>query len=124
MLTYVSEIESYLQVPPEIVCKSGVDIEDLQKVVPQDAVQVTVGGGVDIWIAFSWLVIQVYGLSKDVVLFCESRVKDAFEGETDASIVETEYGNMVVPNMATTTSSLMTCTEPREIKKRESRMSP
>lgn len=48
MPTYVSQIKCYLQVPPEIVCKSGVDIEDLQKVVPQDAVQVTVGGGVDI----------------------------------------------------------------------------
>lgn len=44
--------------------------------------------------------------------------------ETDANIVETECGNMVVPNMATTTSSLMTWTEPREMKKRESRMSP
>lgn len=83
MQTYVSEIKCYLQVPPEIVCKSGVDIKDLQKVVPQDAVQVTVGGGVDICVAFSWLVIQVYGLSKYVIPFWESRVKDAFEGETD-----------------------------------------
>lgn len=40
------------------------------------------------------------------------------------SIVEAECGNVVLPNMATTTSSLMTCTEPREIKNRESRMSP
>lgn len=53
-----------------------------------------------------------------------AEVKDAIEVETGAAIVETECGNMVVPNMATTTSSLMTCTEPREMKKRESRMSP
>lgn len=86
--------------------------------------QVTVGGGVDIRIAFSSLVIQVYGLSEDVVLLCESGVKDAFEVETDASIGDTEHREVVVPNTATTTSSLMICTEPREIKKRESRMSP
>lgn len=46
--TYISQVESYLQVPPEVVCKAGVNIKDLQQVVPQDAVQVTVGDGVDV----------------------------------------------------------------------------
>lgn len=87
MLTYISKVKCYLQVPPEAVCKSGVDIKDLQKVVPQDAVQVTVGGGVDIWIAFSWLIIQVYGLSKDVVLFCDSGVEGGFRMKTGVSNV-------------------------------------
>lgn len=45
---YISQVKCYLQVPPEVVCKAGVDIKNLQQVVPQDAVQVTIGDGVDI----------------------------------------------------------------------------
>lgn len=43
---YISQVKGYLQVPPEVVCKAWVHIQDLKKVIPKDAVQVTVGDGV------------------------------------------------------------------------------
>lgn len=70
--TYISQVKSYLQVPPEVVCKAGVDIQDLQQVIPQDAVQVTVGDGVHIRIGLPWLIIQVDSLTKCVIPFCKS----------------------------------------------------
>lgn len=78
-LTYISQVKSYLQVPPEVVCKTGVHIQDLQQVVSLDAVQVTVGDGVHICIRFSWLIIQVYGLPEDVILLYKNRAKDVFK---------------------------------------------
>lgn len=74
ILTYISQVKGYLKVPPEVVCKTRVDIKDLQQVVPQDAVQITVGDCVDIWIGFSWLIIQVYRLPKYVILFCKKKI--------------------------------------------------
>lgn len=46
--TYISQVKSYLQIAPEVVCKAGKDIKDLQQVVPLDAVQITVGDGLDV----------------------------------------------------------------------------
>lgn len=77
--TYISQVKSYLQVPPEVVCKTRVHIQDLQQVVSQDAVQVTVGDGVHVCVRFSWLIIQVYGLPEDVILLYKNRTKDVFE---------------------------------------------
>lgn len=74
-LTYISQVKSYLQVPPEVVCKTGVNIQDLQQVVSQDAVQVTVGDGVHVGVRFSWLIIQVYGLPEDVILLYKNRAE-------------------------------------------------
>lgn len=43
---YISQVKGYLQVPPEVICKAWVHIQDLKKVIPKDAVQFTVGDGV------------------------------------------------------------------------------
>lgn len=48
LLTYISKVKGYLKVPPEVVCKTRVDVKDLQQVIPQDAMQITVGDCVDI----------------------------------------------------------------------------
>lgn len=69
--THVSQVKRYLQVPPEVVRKAGVDVQDLQQVVPMDAVKVTVGGGAHVRIRLPGLIVQVNGLTKDVILLCK-----------------------------------------------------
>lgn len=100
--THVSQVKRYLQVPPEVVRKAGVDVQDLQQVVPMDAVKVTVGGGAHVRIRLPGLIVQVNGLTKDVILLCKCmNTFDLISLLWFWKISEVLHFNYVLPNMAT-----------------------
>ena len=71
LTSYTSQVQRDLQVGPEGVGKVRVDIQDLQQVLPEYTVEVTVGDGVHVGARLARLVVQVNGLPEDVVLFCK-----------------------------------------------------
>lgn len=66
--THIPKIESDLQVVPEIFRKLGIHIKNLQNIFSKNFVEVTVGQSPHICVGFAWSGIQVYRLTKDVIL--------------------------------------------------------
>lgn len=70
--THVPQVEGDFQLTPEAVCEGRVHVQHLQQVCPLDLVQVTVGQGPYICAGLAWPGMEANGLSKDVILSCQT----------------------------------------------------